>query len=218
MDKNVRKTDKNRAKKTIIIVLAAMTSVILILALSVLLIDLYEKRADAKKGGEVDFEFYEANYDEDIFENEIYAEKYDNGNFIRYTENDVTLTFNREQAKEHSEELGLIVDMLYAAIYGDHNAYNSKFSETYYESNAPKDRFTMQMICDVKITHQNTEEITTEQEKYTKAVYYVEYRIYRNNGTFRNDVTDKISTQVLVMTDRTGEWCIDSLVKFQTNN
>ena len=46
---------------------------------------------------------------------------------------------------------------------------------------------------------------------YTKFIYAVEYQINENNGTFRRDIGDGSRPQYLVVTNRTGEWKIESV-------
>ena len=70
------------------------------------------------------------------------------------------------------------------AISGDYEAYNQLFTDHYYESNEPYYSFTQQMIYDIVIEKLSA----TESTKGVLYAYNVTYKIYRNNGTFRNDI------------------------------
>ncbi|MCI8610889.1 MAG: hypothetical protein HFE66_03070 [Clostridiales bacterium] len=70
------------------------------------------------------------------------------------------------------------------AINGDYAAYNQLFTEYYYETNEPYYSFTQQMIYDIEIEKLSV----SESEKGVVYAYNVAYKIYRNNGTFRNDI------------------------------
>ena len=48
-------------------------------------------------------------------------------------------------------------------------------------------------------------------DNYTKSIYTLEYQINKNNGTFRRDIGDGSKQQYFVVTNRTGEWLIDSI-------
>ncbi|MBE6576667.1 MAG: hypothetical protein E7653_00840 [Ruminococcaceae bacterium] len=210
MDKKAQKSEMNKAKKRLLIAIGVIFSLLILLAVASALIDLYENNK-ASESEEIDFDFYEANYEEDIFLNEEYNKKI-SGGFISYEKEDVTVGINRDNAYAQGEEVDFIVEMLYDIIYGDNVAYNQRFSTEYYKNNAPKDKFTMQMLYDVKISHVSSEVVNTEAGNYTKSVYTVEYRIYRNNGTFRRDIGNGARIQYITVTNRTGEILIDELV------
>jgi hypothetical protein len=85
------------------------------------------------------------------------------------------------------------------------------FSKEYFRSNPAKEAFTMQKIYDSQITKYSTEEIETTNGNYTKYIYIVEYRILKNNGTFRNDIGDGSRAQYITITNKSGEFLIDSI-------
>ena len=210
MEKKVKKEGMNKAKKRLLIVIAVVFSLLLLLILASVLIDIYEKSKEPENK-EIDFDFYEADFDEDIFQNSEYTAKIAGG-FISYKKDDVTVGINRENAIEFGDDVDFIVDMLYDIINGDNTAYNARFSTEYYKNNAPKDKFTMQMLYDAKITHETTEVVQAEQGNYTKYIYAVEYRIYKNNGTFRRDIGNGARVQYIIVTDRDGKLLIDDII------
>ena len=203
---NEEKSIQSKAKKRLIIIMCAMIGVILILFGASLIIDMTTKPEEEFV---VDYNFYPADYEEDIFKDEKYlaliAEE-----FIRYTDSTTneTVGINKDNAFEQGSEVQFIVDMIYDAINGDSRAYNARFSSKYYENHSPKSDFTMQKIYDVTITFVSEE----NEEDYTKSVYCVEYKIYQNNGTFRKDIGEGSKKQYFTLNiSRDGEILVDAV-------
>ena len=203
------KSNKSPKKKLLIIIISII-AIMAVLIVASLIIDLVER----KKGGEyeIDYNFYPADYEENIFEDEKYISLTKDG-FISYCDSstNITLGIDKEIAKNYGEEVDFLVDMIYDIINGDHESYNEKFSDSYYKNNSPKNSFTMQKVYDVKITSISDEEVAEEAGNYTKSVYCVEYKIYHNNGTFRRDIGDGSKKQYITLTNASGELLIDSI-------
>ena len=189
-------SSRKKAKKILIIIILSIVGVMAVLGIASVIIDTLTK--NDKKEFEVDYNFYPADYEENIFENERYLALIGE-EFIKYTDSatNVTVGIDKESAYEQGIEVQFIVDMLYDAINGDHEAYNARFSDTYYEDHLPKERFTMQKIYDVNITYVSSEKIS--DGNYTKSIYCIEYKIYENNGTFRRDIGDGSKKQYFTL-------------------
>ncbi len=205
MNEKSQKTP-NKAKKRLIIIILSILALMLILLGISLMIDLVESKKSDEF--EIDYNFYPADYDENIFEDEKYCELIA-GEFIRYCDSttNVTVGIDTESAISYGDEVDFLARMIYDIINGDHIAYNSRFSDVYYEEHEPKGTFTMQKIYDVKITFMSKKKI----DNYTKSYYCVEYKIYQNNGTFRRDIGDGSKKQYINITDENGELLIDSM-------
>lgn len=201
------KLSKYTAKKKLLILIAVIAVIIALLIISSLVIDKIEEKKNSDNE-EINYSFYPADYNENIFEDEEYLALIE-GEFMQYcdTRTNVTLGIDKSSAADHGEAVGFIVDMLYDAINGDADAYNTKFSDAYYENSSPKSDFTMQKIYDVTITYVSEE----KSEDYTKYFYYIEYKIYHNNGTFRRDIGDGSKKQLVTITDKYGTLLIDSV-------
>lgn len=176
---------RKNSKKLLIIIIVSIVGVMAVLGIVSLLIDNITKKQ--KDEFEVDYNFYPADYEENIFEDEKYMAIISE-EFIKYTDSttNVSIGIDKETAQEQGSEVQFIVDMIYDAMNGDNVAYNAHFSDSYYKYNPPKERFTMQKIYDVNITYISSEKIS--DGNYTKSIYCVEYKIYENNGTFRRDI------------------------------
>ena len=210
MENNDKKSTMNKAKIRLLIIVGVVFSLLLLLVLASVLIDMYESNQEPTNN-EINFDFYVPDYNEDIFQNEEYIDKIAGG-FISLEKNGTTVGINRESASEYGNEVDFIVEMLYDIINGDHTEYNSRFSSEYYKDHARKEKFTMQMLYDVKISYVSEKIVDTDNGKYTEYVYTIEYRILRNNGTFRRDIGNGARLQYLTITDKTGELRIDALV------
>lgn len=201
------KPSKRTAKKKLIVIAAVVLLAIVLLLICSAVIDKIEEKENTSNE-EIEYSFYPADYGENIFEDEEYLSVID-GEFMRYCDlrTNVTSGIDKSSAAEQGGAVEFIVNMLYDAINGDADAYNANFSDTYYEDNSPKSDFTMQKIYDVTITYVSEEKI----DNYTRYFYYVEYKIYHNNGTFRRDIGDGAKKQLFTITDRTGVLLVDSV-------
>ncbi|MBO7310708.1 MAG: hypothetical protein J6U86_04875 [Clostridia bacterium] len=201
---------KKRAKKNLLIAIAIICALIVLLLIASIIIDSIQEKNDIT---EIDYDFYPADYNEDIFNDQEYTQLI-NGGFIEYTDSTTNLTIgiNRETAKEHGDTVEFIVEMIYDIIYGDHISYNKNFSDAYYKSNSPLNTFTMQKIYDVKITYISEE----SESNYTKYLYCLEYKIYENNGTFRRDIGEGSKKQYVTISNANGELLIDSISTVKT--
>ena len=207
---NKEKEVQKKAKKKLVIIIVSILILIIILGIASLAIDMLSKPNEEFV---VDYKFHPADYEENIFEDQKYlaltAEE-----FIKYTDSTTneTVGITKDTAYEQGSDVQFLVDMLYDAINGDHQAYNARFSSDYYATHAPKDRFTMQKIYDVLITYISEEDISDNDGNYTKSIYCVEYKIYQNNGTFRKDIGDGSKKQYFTLnTNSDGEILIDSI-------
>ncbi len=209
MSKSEEKINAN-AKKRLLIIIAAIVVVIIVLFAVSLIID----KVKSSKNDEfiIDYNFYPADYEENIFEDEEYI-NLTSGNFIKYQDlnTNITVGITRENANQQSEQIAFIVEMLYDIIEGKHEEYNACFSDVYYKNNSPKSQFTMQKVYDVTVSYISQESVSDDSGNYTKYLYSIEYKILENNGTFRKDIGSGSKKQYATLTDRQGNLLIDAL-------
>ena len=220
---NDQKTDESKnknknSKKKLAIAISCVVVAIVLLAVIVEVIEYF----DAKKSYELfeDFDFYPADYNENIFEDEEYMELI-SGEYIKFCDSatNVTVGINTENTEGYSNELLFMLGYVDDIINGDHESYNARFSDIYYDNHKPLERFTMQKVHDVLITQKTTEKVTDKKTgiNYTKYLFVLEYKIYKNNGTFRRDIFgDGFRKQYIIFTDRNGELLIDSITVEKT--
>ena len=136
--------------------------------------------------------FFSADYSQNIFEDEaymrlnhaVYYKQYDSGELL---------------TEENYENLGTASEFFYRyfdnVIRGDYNAYHKMLTEDYRQSDEVPEKFTMQMIYDIEVNQVQTPgSASYNGEEVTVYFFEVKYKIYRNNGTFRNDVASNQST------------------------
>ena len=212
-DDALKNTNKNYKKKLII----AITCIVVIIVLLAVIVEMIEY-FNAKKTSEpfeIDYDFYPADYEENIFEDERYLELI-SGEYIRFCDSstNVTVGIDTENTGDYSAELLFMLGYIDNIINGDHKSYNARFSDVYYDTHKPLERFTMQKVYDVLITQNLTESVTDKKTgiNYTKYSFALEYKIYENNGTFRRDIGNGSKKQYITVTDRNGALLIDSIV------
>ncbi len=208
---------QGKTKKNMIIAIIVIAAVMVLLITASFIIDLLQKNdTDREEEITIDYNFYPADYEENIFENKEYTDLTANG-FLSFCDlrTNVTLGFVREKASSYGKEVAFLTDMIYDIINGDNESYNSRFSDEYYKTHEKKNRFTMQMIYGVTISYISEESMSENGINYTKYFYSVEYSILNNNGTFRRDIGDGSNKQYFTLSDREGKLLIDSISRKQ---
>lgn len=201
------------SKKKLLIAIISIVSVIVLLIIAVEIIE-YINNKKAFAPIEIDYDFYPADYDENILENEKYLDLI-KGEYIRVCDasTGVTSGVDLNKTDKYSSEILFMLDYINDIVNGDHESYNARFSEEYYKKHEPLERFTMQKVYDVLITKKEVEIVTDKKTgvNYTKYLIVLEYKIYENNGTFRRDIGDGSRKQYITVTDKTGTLLIDSI-------
>ncbi len=136
--------------------------------------------------------FYEADYDRNIFEDPAY-QRLDRS--VRYLEYGSGETITEENYQSLGVASEFFHDYFDAIIRGDCEAYRSFLTPYYVRTFEPSERFTMQMLYDIEVNRTQTR-ASAEYEGQEVPVYYfeVKYKIFENNGTFRDDVESNRST------------------------
>ena len=201
---------KKKLKKALIIIFSSL----LVLYIIVSIIPLLKKEEAYDEFNVVaDFDFYPADYSENIFTDENYMDIIkDKNRILRYDDGFSIYTIDFTDFENSNEPYAVVAKMLYSVIEGDHEEYNSYFSDRYFESQPKKEKFTPQKIYNATIKPISTETITPKNEKsYVEYTFEVKYYIYKNNGTFRKDIGDNARKQYIYVTNRTGKLLIDGI-------
>ena len=157
------------------------------------------------------FNFYEPDFDENIFDDDEYMSLIAEGIYKYDNAANAIVPITAENAINQGVAVKFLTEYVDAIINGDNDAYNEFFSDVYYKTNAPKEKFTMQKIYDATITYYSIESVSEGGNNYTKYIYKLKYSIYENNGTFRMDIGEDQKTQYVVITDRDGKLLIDAI-------
>ncbi len=154
---------------------------------------------------------YPPDYDTDILKDPAYLAL---DRDFHLKESTITTVLDVKNLKKYNPAVILLYDMVNAIIRGDADTYNSFFAESYFEGvdphgkpNEPEKPFTMQRIYDIYIVKvQVSDKVTEDGQKYTEYLYGLEYKINRNDATFRNDIGhDSSRIQYFRITDRESE-------------
>lgn len=206
---------RSAAKKRIIISLIVILAVLALLFATVFVIDYFEasrkEEATAIQTISPD-EFYPADWEEDIYTDKDYTDLI-SGEFIKYNgqNNEGIVGITTENLYSKDANVVFLVEMIYDIIEGDADSYNARFSTEYYRTNAPVEKFTKQKIYDVNITYAQSENASGKG-----TMYCIEYKILKNNGTFRNDILNGSKKQYITLVNDSGEIKINSLVTVNT--
>ena len=209
----VEATRRDKRKKRMIIAIISIFSALVLIWILVSALEniLIEKNIN-ENNKQIAYNFYYADFEENIFEDEEYMELI-RGEGIRYCDmrSNITVSIDENTIDNYGDDVRFFWDFLQNIVNGDKDAYNAMFSKDYFKQNSPKEAFTMQKIYDVQISKYSAEDIETSNGNYTKFIYTVEYRILKNNGTFRNDIGDGSRLQYITITNKSGEYLIDSI-------
>lgn len=201
-----RKTDKTKTKKKII---AATVILTLLGALSAPLLShpewfVFKNKSDKPTSMYSDtlvsHLFYPSDYDLDVEADEHYM-GLDRYIHIKRGGEEFAITDGNYAA--WGEDIEFFHRYFTAAIYADVETYNSLFTENYYKTAEPYEFFAPQMIYGITL-----EKLAANNDG--TYVYNVTYAIYRNDGTFRNDIaSDAFKTLIFTLAPEGGELKID---------
>lgn len=197
-----------RLKKIIIAIFAGMTAFVVIGYALVQFVDLDRlfQPADTEKRPNT-IVFVTPNYDEDIYADAVYM-GLDRNICIYDVDTGLRESLEPEDFEAYDESVRFMYDFVNAIIGGDVEKYNSCFADAAYR----KEAFTKQKLYNILITKLSEEEIEDESGTWTEYEFVLEYMIRHNNGTLRLDIeSDAIRAQYITVTDRSGEYLIESM-------
>ena len=168
------------------------------------------------QGNDFTILFYPIDYDYDIMKDKeylgldrkiyYYADKTQLGTMLELDDS------NRDK---QARGVVLLCDMVESIIMGDADAYNACFSDYYFEHKGvePDPGFTMTQLYEIKITNFGEQKITDKKlGTYTEYHFVLEYKIHKNNSTFRNDIgSDGSAATYIIITDRNGKLLIEDM-------
>lgn len=86
--------------------------------------------------------------------------------------------------------LKFMADYVDTVIGGDHEKLNSLFTEKYFEDHPKYSAFPQQKLYDVRITQYKYHSPEYNYGDVNDLYYIISYKIYRNDGLFRDDIDD----------------------------
>ncbi len=213
-----------KLKRNILIIAAAMVVFVILAMVFMPVLDralngVDEVETNAKPNTVI---YYDPDYEYDIMQDAEYLEL---DRYIYYTDirMNETIIIPEDKVASYGPAVVTLKTMIDAIIAGDHETYNSLFSSTYFEaddSRKPEPPFTMQQVYDIELTMVETKDCIEDNKRYTMYVFDVEYKIHKNNGTFRTDLGhDDSRKQRFILSDSTGsQVLIDQIGDFIYKN
>ncbi len=86
--------------------------------------------------------------------------------------------------------LKFMADYVDTIISGDHEKLNSMFTDDYFKEYAKYSAFPQQKLYEIRITQYSYKSPEYYYSNVSDLYYIISYRIYRNDGLFRNDIDD----------------------------
>lgn len=204
----------DRKKRKIIKIILIFSAIVVVLSAVFSLFD-PENMVDAMFGKEQqtdgekkDIYFYPLEDSENIFQNEEYAQ-YDRRLFLHDSATGSTYSIEEADLDTAEEDIIFFYNYFDTVIRGDANVYRTMFTDAYQRANELPTDFTMQMIYDITVTPLG--------DRIEDLTYKVEYKIYRNNGSFRDDVgSDAILPLCFTLAYEDGVLRINSVRRYTT--
>lgn len=155
--------------------------------------------------------FYEPEWVGSVEGREGYEEFSGFDRTVKFRDGNVTRGMTPENEGTFRAEELFFKEYFAALEAGDADAYNALFTASYRAEHGDKEKFTPQMIYDIEV-ERIAQTIIGNTSTYDFNVYY---KIYRNDGTFRNDVySDAVRGIRLVIDDTEGKFKISALKYF----
>lgn len=151
------------------------------------------------------YAFYPTDYELDVTKDEVYMGL---DRYIHIQRGGENIAVTNGNYEAYGEAIVFFSRYFEAAIAGDAETYNSLFTDAYYQSAEPYDRFAPQMIYGICLEQLSCTE-TPAGDSY---VFDVTYAIHRNDGTFRNDIdSDAFKTLIFELVPDGGELKINAI-------
>lgn len=205
----------NKTKKRALIILVSAAALTVLLLLNAIDWQGLSESVRAPEGTvkENNVEFYEPDYDSDIFEDSSYLDK---NRYLSYTEGALTTLITDGNYLVHGEGVELIAKYIGYAVDGDAESINGLFTEAYFEDNPRYERFAPQKIYNAECELLSSDVIESgEYAGVTRYTYNVKYMILRNDGTFRSDMgSDAARAQIFEILKSSSGVLINSITPY----
>ncbi len=214
----MKKSQTNKRKRNMLIGLCVATVLgvvsYLLLEKPELFFDEEEKKITSMYSDTLySYTFYPAEYDIDVTEDERYMQL---DRALHYKNGAVTVMVTEDELSTYNPAVQFFDAYFKTVIAGDADTYNTYFTEFYYESSEPYVAFAPQKLYDIEI-EQLSEKV--EESGLIRWTFNVKYKIYRNNGTFRNDIDSDASKKLCfeLIRDLYGNVRINAISYYKMN-
>ena len=158
----------------------------------------------------VSYSFYPTDYDLDVTADEVYMGL---DRYVYFKNGNETIAITDGDYAAYNPAVEFFGKYFETVIAGDAETYNTFFSDLYYQSNKPYVRFAPQMMYDIRIEMLSSD---PQNDGTTLYAFNVEYKIHRNDGTFRNDIDSDASKKLYfeLFEDKEGVVKIDRITYY----
>lgn len=94
--------------------------------------------------------------------------------------------------------LKFMAEYVDTVISGDHEKLNSMFTDDYFKDHKKYSAFPQQKLFEIRITKYSYSSPEYQNSTTSDLYYIISYRIYRNDGLFRNDIDDSCELPQLI--------------------
>jgi hypothetical protein len=200
--------DKKRIKKIFVVATAVFAVLLLIAAVIPLVTELFEDDYDDVSYNPM--AFYEVDYNFDVRNDVLYQKLNRNVKYNRYGNERV---LSESNVNDISPSAVLFFNYFNCIINGNSESYPSFFTEKC--KNDEKfdlpERFTTQGLYDMNVNFHSASRKEGEEDTVLE-IYEVSYRIFKNNGSFRNDILpDETRTLVFEIEIKNGSALINAV-------
>ncbi len=130
----------------------------------------------------ISYDFYPSDYELDVTAVPEYMQE---DRSVHYRNGAVTILVKEEALGGYNDAVRFFVSYFDTVIRGDWETYNTYFTDRYYETEEPHVPFAPQMIYNIEVEQLDESVLDDGTTAWT---FDVGYMIYRNDGTFRNDI------------------------------
>lgn len=202
---NIEK-QKNKKRKNLLIAIAVITVLAAAGYVMTFHPELFEKKEEKKTVTSmysdkiVSYSFYPSDYELDVTTVPEYMQL-DRG--VHYTDGNYTILVLDEEVGDYNKAVQFFVEYFKTIEKGDVDTYNTYFTDAYYETVEPYESFAPQMIYNINVQQLSE---TFGEDGTTTWTFNVSYMIYRNDGTFRNDIGSDAAKKLYyqLISDRDG--------------
>ncbi len=216
-DNQSKDNKKARQKKRILMGMGALCVVGLVSAVCLQNPQWFEVERETSTGPTsmysdrlVSYAFYPTDYDLDVTADETYMGL---DRYVYFKNGNETIAITDGDYAAYNKAVEFFGTYFETVIAGDWETYNTFFSEPYYETHEPMHQFAPQMLYDIRIEMLSQD---PQNDGSTLYAFNVEYKIHRNDGTFRNDIGSDASKKLYfeLYEDRDGVVLIDRVTYY----
>ena len=133
---------------------------------------------------------------------------------VHYTDGNYTILVLDEEVGDYNKAVQFFVEYFKTIEKGDVDTYNTYFTDAYYETVEPYESFAPQMIYNINVQQLSE---TFGEDGTTTWTFNVSYMIYRNDGTFRNDIGSDAAKKLYyqLISDRDGNVKINYITYYK---